>query len=58
MVAAIIREDKQPKLITDLTEDEIEKFKGIADIDGNDLLAMHDFLKNYDGDLSDMFQQE
>lgn len=58
MVAAIIREDKQPKLITDLTEDEIEKFKDMSDIGEDDLLAMHDFLKNFDGDLSDMFRQE
>ena len=57
MVAAIIREDKQSKLITDLTEAEIDKFKGISDIDEDDLLDMHDFLKDFNGDLSNIFRQ-
>lgn len=58
VVAAIVREENQPKLVTDLTEPEIEKFKHMKGIDENDLLAMHDFLKGFDGDLSDMFLQE
>lgn len=58
MVAAIIREEKQPKLITDLTEAEIEKFGGIKHIDEDDLLDMHHFLKDFDGDLTDVFRQE
>jgi hypothetical protein len=57
MVAAIIREDKRPELITDLTEDEIEKFKAISNVDEDDLLGMHDFLKDFDGDLSNIFRQ-
>jgi len=58
MVAAIIREDMKPKLITDLTEAEIEKFRDVNDIDEDDLLDMHDFLKDFDGDMSGMFEQE
>ena len=57
VVAAIIREDKQPKLITDLTEAEIDKFKDMNDIDEDDLLDMHDFLKDFDGNLSDMLDR-
>jgi hypothetical protein len=58
MVAAIIREDTKPKLATDLTEDEIEKFKDLGNISEDDLLDMHDFLKDFDGNFPRFFRQK
>lgn len=58
VVAAIVREENKLKLVTDLTEAEIDKFKDMKGIDENDLLTMHDFLKGFNGNLSDIFRQE
>jgi len=57
MVAAIIREDRKPRVITDLTEAEMERFKDIESIGEDDLLDMHDFLKDFDGDFPRIFRQ-
>jgi hypothetical protein len=57
MVAAIIREDNQPKIITDLTEKELDKFKNKDNVGDEDLLEMHDFLKDFDGDFPRIFRQ-
>jgi hypothetical protein len=58
LVAAIIREDARPEFITDLTRAELKKFRGRDSISEDDLLDMHDFLKNFDGDLSRLFPKE
>jgi hypothetical protein len=58
LVAAIIREDAKPTIITDLTQGEIEKFKNQGGIREDDLLDMHNFLKDFDGDFPSLFQQE
>ena len=57
MVAAIIREDRKPELVNDLTEEEMERFKNSEYIGEDDLLDMHDFLKNFDGDFPRVFRQ-
>jgi hypothetical protein len=57
MVAIIIREEKKPYLVTDLTETEIEKFKNMSDVDEDDLLDMHYFLRDFDGDFPKAFDQ-
>ena len=54
VVAAIVREENKPELVTDLTEAEIEKFRNLKGIDEHDLLTMHDFLKGFKGDLTDI----
>jgi hypothetical protein len=51
LVAAIIREDKKAEVITDLTEAELDKFKDMDGVRVDDVLDMHNFLKNFDGDL-------
>lgn len=58
MVAAIIREDGESEVVTDLTLDELKKFKKIENISEDDLLNMHDFLKDFDGDFPRVFRQE
>ena len=57
LVAAIVKEDKVTEVITDLNEAELEKFVGVALVGVNDVLDMHDFLKNFDGDFSRLFGQ-
>ena len=58
MVAAIIREDNRPEIVTDLTREEVEKFKNMSSVRDEDLLEMHQFLKDFDGDLPRLFRQE
>ncbi|HUT67809.1 MAG TPA: hypothetical protein VMW86_04580 [Dehalococcoidales bacterium] len=58
LVAAIIREDNRPEIVTDLTREEVEKFKNMSSVRDEDLLEMHQFLKDFDGDLPRLFRQE
>lgn len=55
LVAAVIREGQLPELITDLTEEEYDKFREIDAVSDNDLLDIHNFLKDFDGDFSLIF---
>jgi hypothetical protein len=57
LVAAIIREDKKAQFITDLTEEELDKFKDADEVRADDVLNMHAFLKNFDGDFSHLFRR-
>jgi len=58
LVAAIIREDARPEIINDLTREEMEKFKSLDGVGDEDLLDMHNFLKDFDGDFPRLFRQE
>jgi len=58
LVAAVIKEGQLPELITDLAEAEYDKFREMDAVSENDLLDIHDFLKNFDGDFSHVFFQE
>jgi hypothetical protein len=58
MVAAVIREEKKARIITDLTESETEKFRYMKDVNEDDLLGMHDFLKDFDGNFPREFRQK
>ncbi len=58
LVAAVIREDRLPEVITDLTEMELGKFKDTGVLTGDDVLDMHNFLKDFSGDFPQLFNQE
>jgi hypothetical protein len=49
LVAAIIREGASPPA-TDLTAAEQERFREAAAVGEDDLLEMHEFLKDFNGD--------
>ncbi len=58
LVAAVIREDRIPEVATDLTQAELSKFRDMARVSTDDVLDMHDFLKDFDGGLSQLFSQK
>jgi|SRR3972149_2850404 len=58
LVAAIIRENARPQVITDLTPAELEKFRDRPGIRDEDLLEMHRFLQDFDGDFPGLFREE
>ena len=55
LVAAVIKEDKAPEFISDLDKSEIDKFINIDKPIPDDVLDMHNFLKKFDGDFSQLF---
>ena len=55
LAAAVIKEDKAPQVITDLTGAELEKFRSVDRLSADEVLDMHNFLKNFDGDFSLLF---
>lgn len=57
LVAAIIREDATPEIVTDLTPQELARFKELGAIGEADLLEMHRFLKDFDGDFPRLFRR-
>jgi len=57
LVAAILGEGKVEDEVTDLTDLELHRFADGAVVGADDLLNVHDFLKNFDGDFSALFKQ-
>ena len=57
LVAAIIREDEKAEVITDLTEEELDKFRRVDGVGADDMLDMHNFLKEFKGDFPRLFRQ-
>ena len=58
LVAAVIKEDRLPKFITDLTEAELDKFRNIGVLAADEVMDMHNFLKDFSGDVHQLFSQE
>ncbi len=58
LVAAVVREGKTPRVITDLTEAELAKFRKADKLTANEVLDMHNFLKDFDGDFSRLLSQK
>ena len=58
LVAAVIKEDKVTEVITDLTEAELDGFRNASILTSDDVLDIHNFLKEFDGDFSGFFSQK
>lgn len=58
LVAAVIKGDKAIELVTDLTETELSKFENRGKPIADDMLDMHNFFKNFNGDFSRLFSQK
>jgi len=56
LVAAVVKEERAPEAVTDLTEAELVKF-GNNMVGVDDLLDMHHFLEGFNGDFSRLFGQ-
>ena len=57
LVAAVVREESV-EVMTDLTEEEYAKFAEMKPVSGNEVLDMHEFLKNFTGDVSDVLSMK
>jgi hypothetical protein len=56
-VAAIVKVDSVPEVVTDLTEAEMGRFESFKVVTADDVLNMHDFLGSFDGDFARLFEQ-
>lgn len=55
LITAVIDQEKKLELVSDLTEFEFSKFKNSMALNADDVLDMHAFLKEFDGDFSRLF---
>jgi len=58
LVAAVIREERLPEIITDLTEAELGKFEDMGVLTADDVLDIHNFFKDFSGDCFQLLNQE
>ena len=58
LVAAVVKESRAPAVVSDLAEIELKKFRDAGVIEVEDVLNMHVFLKDFDGDFSQLFAQK
>ena len=58
LIAAVVQDGSIAQVITDLTEEEFERFEEGEAVAVDDVLNMHDFLKEFDGDFSRLFSEE
>jgi len=55
LVAAVIKEGRVPEVTTDLTEAELDRFRNMSRVTTDDVLDMHNFLKDFNGDPARLF---
>ncbi len=58
LMAAVINEGRLPELVTDLTEEEYARFCPLVVVVADDVLDVHNFLRDFDGDFSRLFSKE
>ena len=58
LVLVVVRQGEVPQVITDLTEAELDKFKNMGVLTADDMLDMHSFLREFDGDFSRLFVEK
>ena len=58
LVAAMIKEDSPPETHIDPTEPEPDRYRNEGVPTADEMLDMHNFLKNFDGDFAQLFRQQ
>jgi len=58
LVAAVVKKDKSLETTTDLTKAESAKFTQAFTISADDILDLHNFLQDFDGDFAKLFSQK
>jgi hypothetical protein len=56
LIFAIIRETEEAESVIELTPEEWDKFRKMSQIDADDVLDMHKFLRDFDGDFVSLLQ--
>ena len=58
VIAALVRETKMPDRVEDFTEEGFARVVEAAPVDSGDVVAIHNFLKDFNGDFSTLFLKE
>lgn len=56
LVFAMIQEGEKPEIVNELTSPEWARFREMPQIDADDLLDVHEFLRDFDGDFVSLFE--
>ena len=56
LIFAIIKETEESESIAELTPEEWGRFRKMSQIDADDVLDMHQFLRDFDGDFVGLLQ--
>jgi hypothetical protein len=58
LILAMVKEDEHIELLTDLTPEELEWMNDLPAIDGEDVLDICQFLRQFDGDFQELFKED
>jgi hypothetical protein len=58
IILAMVKEDEQIELLTDLTAEELDRVQALPAISGDDVLDVHCFLRDFDGDFAKLFEED
>jgi len=58
LIVAVVTGEKVYEVVTDLSEGELDRFRGVGRVTSDEVLDMHSFLKSFDGDFSRIFERE
>ena len=56
LVFAMIQEGEKPEIVNELTSQEWARFREMPQIDADDLLDVHEFLTDFDGDFVSLLE--
>jgi hypothetical protein len=56
LVFAMIQEGEKPEIVNELTSQEWARFREMPQIDADDLLDVHEFLRDFDGDFVSLLE--
>ncbi len=56
-IAAIIKKEGSPTIVSDLTKQELDSFSQENMVNDNDLLDLHNFIREFDGDFIKLFSK-
>jgi hypothetical protein len=56
LVFAMIQEGEKPEIVDELTSQEWARFREMPQIDADDVLDAHEFLRDFDGDFVSLFE--
>jgi hypothetical protein len=58
LVFAMIQEGEEPEMVSDLTSHERARLREMPQLNADDLLDVHEFLRDFDGDFVGLFEGE
>jgi len=58
LVAVVVKEDEVLEVTTDLTDAELDKFGRLDRLTADEVLDMHNFLKDFSGDFARLFSRK